>query len=246
VNQLSDIILQLIKEKGLSSKDIKDVIAEQVYSAKSSDVEEVYYEAQRLERIFGSKYQRDNVTVDYNKKADEFGGYFMTIVMQVQLKVGYSGVVECLQALETCYYELQKDEQINMVPTISLYQRDSYKIEIELTFFELDIIFHEVYEVKKMQDVFSKTNREIDYLHKDIFKNDPQEVIDWLIEDLSIYNDKNNLDGRAVYSFTREELEIVWTGINICMQTQEDTPTYKFHLNIMNKLAPLLIEAGLT
>jgi hypothetical protein len=240
---LNKLVLELIEKRGLSTNDIKDVIAEQVYSAKSSDVEEVYYEAKRLERIFGSKYQQKNITEGYNKKADEFGGYFMTIVMEIQLKVGYGGVVECLQALEHSYYELQKSEKVVKVPTIELTD-DIF--DMEFTYFELSVIFTEVNEVKKMLQVFKSTNREIVFLHKEVFINKPEKVIDKLINDLAMYDEFYYLKDMVYKEFSREELEIIWTGVNVCMQICAHKKLFQCHSNIMKKIGPLLLEAGMS
>ena len=112
MNDLNNTIFNLIREKDLSLQDIKDVIAEQVYSAKSSDIAEVSNEAMRLEKLFGSKYQRENITIDYNKKADEFGGYLMSVIMQAQMSYGHMGIVKCLQALENAYNKLKSSDDV--------------------------------------------------------------------------------------------------------------------------------------
>lgn len=101
---IKDQVKELVSSKGLNTQDIADVIAEQVSVAQNSDNSEVSSVAKRLKKRFGSKYQSKNVA-NYNQKADDFGGYFMSIVMDSSVLYGMSGIAKCLEGLEEAYDE---------------------------------------------------------------------------------------------------------------------------------------------
>jgi len=110
------MVLELINQKDLNSNDIADVIAEQISVAKNSDNYSVSETAKKLERRFGSKYQQENSTLDYNKKADDFGGYFMSLIMTVNSSNGQEGIASCLNALEYVFdlkYREEESVEIN-------------------------------------------------------------------------------------------------------------------------------------
>jgi hypothetical protein len=107
---INSMVLELINQKDLNSNDIADVIAEQISVAKNSDNYEVSRVAKKLEKRFGSKYQQENTTLNYNEKADDFGGYFMSILVKVSLTDGKKGIASCLSALEQAY-DLKKEQE---------------------------------------------------------------------------------------------------------------------------------------
>ena len=109
-----NMVMELINEKQLNSNDIIDVIAEQVYNAKQSDNNTVVETAKKLEKRFGSKYQQENITLNYNKKADDFGGYFMHILLKVISLEGREGIASCLLALEYAFDLKHKQEKNEM------------------------------------------------------------------------------------------------------------------------------------
>ena len=104
---INDALLQLIGEHNLSANDISDVIAEQVTAAKNSDNERVSSVAKRLERKFGSKMQSSETTANYNAKADDFGGYFLSFLLSFRLGENMDGIAMGLEALENAY-EIRK------------------------------------------------------------------------------------------------------------------------------------------
>jgi hypothetical protein len=105
--RINDALLQLIDEHGLSANDIADVIAEQVSGAKNSSSEKVKFVAGRLERKFGAKAQSSGTTANYNAKADEFGGYFLSFLLSFRNNGNMDGIATALEALENAY-EIQK------------------------------------------------------------------------------------------------------------------------------------------
>jgi len=113
IEEINNMVWELVNEKNLNSNDIADVIAEQISIAKNSDNNEVSTTAKRLERRFGSKYQQSNITVNYNEKADNFGGYFMSLLMQVSSSNGEKGIASCLEALEYAFDLKHKQEKKN-------------------------------------------------------------------------------------------------------------------------------------
>ena len=112
--KIYNMVLELINEKDLNSNDIADVIAEQISIAKDSDNYEVSEIAKKLERRFGSKYQQESSTENYNEKADDFGGYFVSILMKVSLTNGKKGIASCLSALEQAF-DLKKEQEQNVL-----------------------------------------------------------------------------------------------------------------------------------
>ena len=107
VEKINEALLHLIDEHDLSANDIADVIAEQVTVAKDSDNEKVSSVAKRLERKFGSKKQSSETTVNYNAKADDFGGYFLSFLLNFRLGENMDGIAMGLEALENAY-EIRK------------------------------------------------------------------------------------------------------------------------------------------
>lgn len=104
--RLNETMLRLIGEHDLSSNDIADVIAEQVTTAKISDNEKVSYVANRLERKFGSKKQIRGITVNYNAKADSFGGCFLSLLLSVSSQGDGDLIATGLETLEIAYETL--------------------------------------------------------------------------------------------------------------------------------------------
>jgi hypothetical protein len=101
--KINEALLSLIDEHDLSANDIADVIAEQVTVAKGSDNEKISSVAKRLERKFGSKQQSRETTVNYNAKADDFGGYFLNFLLSFKLVENLDGIAMGLEALENAY-----------------------------------------------------------------------------------------------------------------------------------------------
>lgn len=101
--RINDALLQLIEEHGLSANDIVDVIAEQVTGARNSSSENVKSVAARLERKFGAKAQSSGTTANYNAKADDFGGYFLSFLLSFRMGENMDGIAICLEALENAY-----------------------------------------------------------------------------------------------------------------------------------------------
>jgi hypothetical protein len=115
--EIYNLVITLIKEKNLSKTDIADVIAEQVSIAKDSDVPEIKSIAEKLEKKFGSKYQQSDITLNYNKKADDFGSYFMTLLQEISSSNGRKAIAICLSALELAFLYSKKEEKDNFVET---------------------------------------------------------------------------------------------------------------------------------
>jgi len=101
--RINDALLQLIEEHDLSVNDIADVIAEQVTGARNSSSENVKSVAARLERKFGAKSQSSSTTANYNAKADDFGGYFLSFLLGFRMGENMDGIAICLEALENAY-----------------------------------------------------------------------------------------------------------------------------------------------
>lgn len=111
--QINDSLLQLIDRHGLGLNDIADVIAEQVVGAKESNNEHLRNTATQLERKFGAKMQSRDSTVDYNAKADDFGGYFLSFVMGFRLAENYDAIAMSLKALERAYDSRVNEESLS-------------------------------------------------------------------------------------------------------------------------------------
>lgn len=103
VKKINEALLHLIDEHELSANDIADVIAEQVTAAKNSSNEKVSFVANRLERKFGSKKQTRGNTANYNAKADDFGGYFLSFLLSISSRDNMDGIAIGLEALESSY-----------------------------------------------------------------------------------------------------------------------------------------------